>query len=186
MTLISLLLLLSTCLPFINANTWPVQVQLNNMTSQPSSQYDEAVIVGLVTNIYKALLELGQFEDHEVIWSPAEGHQLDFSRLDETSRIDSRVVSLMRRLPMVNSYMECAAPGMVPVNYLDPEELSFSRDIDKLQFWAPPGEERLDMANAKPTVLQLLQGQESDDPCLVLDIADSTSPRLPPSTQKVC
>jgi len=33
------------------------------MSTQPSSQYDEATIVGLVTDIYNILHKLGYFEE---------------------------------------------------------------------------------------------------------------------------
>jgi len=170
----------------IHATTWPVQIHFNNMTLAPSSEYNETIIVGLITDIYKTLLTLGHFKEDEVIWAPPQGHQLNFSRLDDTSRMDTRVVSLMQQLPTVISYDKCLAPLMQPVKYLDPWELAFSRDIALLQFWAPPGDEVLDMANAEPTVLQLLRGQENDDPCLVLDIADSTSHSRPASCIGMC
>jgi len=143
------------------------------MSSQPSSQYDEATLVGLVTDIYNILLKLGHLKEDKVMWPPGEGHPLDFSRLDETSRIDSRVISLIRHLPLHQGEGKCVVPAMRPVNYTMAEDLACSRDIDKRHFYAPPDESRLDMTNAKPTVLQLLYGEEGPDPCLVLDLADS-------------
>jgi len=107
------------------------------------------------------------------MWPPSQSHQLDLSLLDETSCIDSRVISLMQHLPLLPSQGKSVALCMRPVDYTEPGKLACSRDIDKLRYWAPPDESRLDMSNAKPTVLELLSGEEGRDSSLVLDIADS-------------
>ena len=174
MALISRTILLTylfvTC---ARADVWPFQIS-SNMSDPLSNPYNEHVIVDLVTEIYRLLLQLGHFEEDEVIWPPTGGHTLDFSLLDDSSRIDINVISLMQHLPFTGvGSRSTVVPTMRPVNYANPFELAMSRDIDKTDFRAPPSESRLNMGNAAPTVLLLLQGQESPDACLVLDIADS-------------
>jgi len=135
--------------------------------------YNETEIVRLVSDIYTTLIRLGHLEDEEVAWAPPEGHTLDLFGLDDNARIDLRVISLMERLPYMKlSDYKPLVLAMRPVNYLDHRDLALSRDIDKLEYWEFPTH-RLDTGNALPTELLLLQGQQSDDPCLILDVADS-------------
>lgn len=143
------------------------------MAQQSTSNQTE--IVRLVSDIYKTLIWIGHFEEDEVIWAPAERHSLDLSRFDDSSRIDMGVISLMRHLPALKTEAlhKNLRHRMPPVNYLDPLDLVIRRDSDKLEYRRPPGQSLLNMGNALPTELQLLQGEQSDDPCLVLDIADS-------------
>lgn len=140
--------------------------------SLDASPYDEAEILGLITDIYKVLIRQGHFNDKDVVWAPPEGHAIDLSVLDSPDDIDERVVSLMKKLP--SGPDACVAPYMRPVSFLNPGELIRSRDIDKYM----PGAVdlgRVDQTNALPTVLLLLSGWESTDPVLVLDVASSKS-----------
>ena len=136
---------------------------------QDDSSYDEAEIVGLVTDIYNILTRQGHFDDNDIVWAPSEGHAIDLSVLDNPNGIDERVVSLMKKLPAAPD--SCVAPNMRPVFYPHPTELVRSRDIDKRV--GGVGARRGDQTNALPTVLLLLDGWESTDAVLVLDVADS-------------
>ncbi|KAK4540669.1 hypothetical protein LTR36_009000 [Oleoguttula mirabilis] len=118
------------------------------------STYNESEIVHLVSDIYTTLTRLGHFEDNEIIWAPPEGHALDF--------------------PQTGSSLQAFGNAHAISQLPRPIDLATSWDIDKLAYYRPPGESRLDMANALPTELLLLQGEQSDDPCLVLDIEDNT------------
>ncbi|KAK5116061.1 hypothetical protein LTR85_009343 [Meristemomyces frigidus] len=121
------------------------------------SPYKEATIVRLVSDIYTTLIKLGYFEEEDNVWAPPGRHSLDLTGLDENARIDMRVISLMEHLPAMRTagYGTPVVERMRTVNYL----YNFDLII-------------LDTTNALPTELQLLQGEQSDDPCLVLDIAD--------------
>lgn len=81
----------------------------------------------------------------------------------------------MRRLPMPDSSnLNPIAIRTRPVCYTDAEELAFSRDIDKRGYWRSPDfwNAQLVMSNALPTEILLTQGEQSDDPSLILDVAD--------------
>ncbi|KAK4892832.1 hypothetical protein LTR27_008746 [Elasticomyces elasticus] len=131
-----------------------------------ASPYDEDEFLGLVTDIYKILVRQGHFKEEDVIW---DGHKtVSLSELENPHLIDPRVVSLMRKLHAGPS--SCIAPNMQPVGYLTPGELIRSRDIDMAGAHSGSG---VDQTNALPTVLQWLDGFESTDPILVLDVADS-------------
>lgn len=79
----------------------------------------------------------------------------------------------MQRLPVCQADGKSLLPSQVPVPYLSPVAVLQSRDIDKKEYWGPPGQSHIQEDNALPTVLLLLSGRESDDPSLVLNIADS-------------
>ncbi|KAK5696169.1 hypothetical protein LTR97_008589 [Elasticomyces elasticus] len=162
--------------------------------SQGFSPYDEAEFLGLINDIYDLLIRQGAFAEEDIIRAPPQGHAINLSLLDDPDRIDARVVSLMRKLP--EGPEACIAPSMKPVYYLNPDDLVWSRDIDRREMgldeeapldqtnalptillhwelqeppWPP-----LNQTNALPTVIQLLDADESTDPVLVLDVADNT------------
>ncbi|KAK5719496.1 hypothetical protein LTR15_008020 [Elasticomyces elasticus] len=139
--------------------------------SQGFSPYDEAEFLGLINDIYDLLIRQGAFVEEDLIRAPPQGHAINLSLLDNPDRIDARVVSLMRKLP--EGPEACIAPSMKLVYYLNPDDLVWSRDIDRREMGldeeAPP-----DQTNALPTILLLLDGRESTDPALVLDVADNT------------
>ncbi|KAK5125286.1 hypothetical protein LTR85_000962 [Meristemomyces frigidus] len=138
------------------------------MSAPPASQeetspYNEAEFLGFVTDIYDALIRQGHFSDADAGWPPPEGHAID------PTSIDKRVVSLMKKLPAGPD--ACIAPNMVRSCVLRSDFLIRSRGIDKPVAMSPA---RVDQTNALPTVLLLLDGFESTDPVLVLDVADDT------------
>ena len=137
----------------------------------PPTEYNEDEIVGLVIALYKALIKIGGIEESDVLWAPAEGHQLDFSSLQDEARIDMRVVSLMQKLPIMKDEHNQILPCMYAADYRSAHYLAFSRDIDKAEYFTEAC--RMDMANALPTVLVLFQPRDRDDLSLILDIADS-------------
>lgn len=137
---------------------------------QKQSKYDEEEIVGLISCIYELLLELDHIDETNVAWAPPEGHELDLSGIPDDLTIDPRVISLMKRLP-VPRRGRGAFPvlnNMNNIDYRHPRVLAESRDIDR---WLHPG--GLDVYNASPTALMLFDGQNANDPCLVLDVEDS-------------
>jgi len=140
-----------------------------------STPYNETEIVGLITDLYDILVRLGHYTEDEIIRPPPGGHVLDLSALSDDSRIDLRVLSIMQNMLMPRDTDRNVTPYMRPVAFLYPIPLAISRDINKLDYWAPPGHSRLDQSNALPTVLLLLEGDEAGGPSLVLDIADSES-----------
>ncbi|KAK5742039.1 hypothetical protein LTR17_003547 [Elasticomyces elasticus] len=120
---------------------------------QGFSAYDEAEFLGLINEIYDLLIRQGAFTEDDIIRAPPQGHAINLSLLDDPDRIDARVVSLMRKMP--EGPEACIAPSMKPVYYLNPDDLVWSRDIDRREMGldeeAPP-----DQPNALPTVLLLL------------------------------
>lgn len=60
-----------------------------------------------------------------------------------------------------------------------------NRDIDRRGFIEKPDEPSIDMGNALPTELILLQGEQGDDPCLILDVAESEPPHIKPRERRV-
>ena len=134
------------------------------LASQAASTYNEAEIVGLITDIYRILDRQGHYKDEyrRVRWAPPEGHVIDLSVLDDPSSIDARVVSLMKKLPSCPG--SCLAPYMLPVDYLTPDGLVRSRDIDRRSRAVGPA--GIDQTNALPTVLMLLDGLEGPDAAL--------------------
>lgn len=83
----------------------------------------------------------------------------------------------MKHLPLIHpAAYKPLAPRMRHVNYLNPKELARSRDVDETGIQQPHDQNHQDLANALPTELLLLQGIKSDDPCHVLDVADSELP----------
>lgn len=144
------------------------------LPTEENGRYIEQEIVGLFNELYKVLIRLGHFEEADVIWPPSDGHTLDLSLLQYPDRIDSRVVSLMTRLPLTRKWSQkLLAPCTRPVNYLDPVAIVRSRDVDKRDYWASSERSHLDETNALPTVLSLLDGEESPDASLVLEIGQS-------------
>ncbi|KAK5130742.1 hypothetical protein LTR08_001687 [Meristemomyces frigidus] len=142
--------------------------------AQDASTYDEAEIVGLVTEIYKVLIRSGIYNDNEVVWAPPEGHAVDLSLLNNADGIDERVISLMKKLPTGPSAH--LAEYMQPESLLRQVEFVRSRDVDMR-----PSDEtgleqmgRADHTNALPTVPLLLDGWVTMSPVLVLDVASNT------------
>ncbi|EME79284.1 uncharacterized protein MYCFIDRAFT_79614 [Pseudocercospora fijiensis CIRAD86] len=148
---------------------------MENALAPRDSEYDETTILSLVTALYKALIQIGGIEESDVLWAPAEGHALDFSSLQDDARIDMRVVSLMQKLPIMRMHEQNQIlPLMYAVDYRDPDHLAMSRDIDKAEYYQPPY--RLNMANARPSVMVLFRARGRDDCTLLLDVADITQP----------
>ncbi|KAK3622640.1 hypothetical protein LTR56_014318 [Elasticomyces elasticus] len=140
-----------------------------------ASSYDETEILDLFTDLYNILIRQGYLQADKVIWAPSEGHDITLSVLDDPDRLDPRIVSLMKKLP-VGPDQACIVPNMQSMHFMSPHELVRSRDIDKVVHWelqGPPWPP-LNQTNALPTVIQLLDADESTDPVLVLNVADNT------------
>jgi len=99
-----------------------------------NGHYNEAEVVGLISEIYKVLTRLGHFEDDDVAWLPPEGHELPLCALEHSERIDTRVISLMEHVP-IGKHSKCLVPWQLPANYLHPDGLVMSRDIDRTNYW---------------------------------------------------
>lgn len=145
-------------------------------TYRPSSEYSEAEIVSAITDIYRILIRLGHLQPDDVVFPPSEGHVLDLSQLGDESRIDVRILSLMRHLPIPAAGCDSPiAPAVKGIRYTDPRALAESRDIDG--YWRRRrGIGSVDATNALPTVLPLTARIHPDGAVWVLDIADSRSP----------
>lgn len=148
--------------------------------SGKGSDYNEEKIVEPIAEIYKILIKMGRWTEDEVKFPPAEGHILDFSRLPDHVVLDLHVISLMRRLPCPPKDIDLKeiVTRMHSINYLDAKSLAESRDVDLAylrDLALKDTRDPFDYTNAPPTVLLLLQGVESLDPCLVLDVSDSES-----------
>ena len=130
---------------------------------------------GIISDMYSVLTRLGHFEENEIIWAPAVGHPINFSVLAEPDLIDSRVVSLMKRMP-ISAANKILYGTMRPVNYLDAQDLVWSRDVDKKAFGI------LDQTNALPTVLMLMTGRRLENSSFVLDISDSMVAKETPAS----
>ncbi|KAK4950648.1 hypothetical protein LTR10_010641 [Elasticomyces elasticus] len=140
-----------------------------------ASSYSETEILDLFTDLYNILIRQGHFQADKVTWAPPEGHNITLSVLDDPGRLDPRIVSLMKKLP-VGPDQACIIPYMRSMSFMSPDELVRSRDIDKVVHWeldGPPWPP-LNQTNALPTVIQLLDADESTDPVLVLDVANNT------------
>lgn len=131
--------------------------------------YDEDVIIDLMTEIYRTLHRLGP-TDNKIIWPPEGGHELDLSKVGADGlEIDERVLALMRRLPITKEDRRQMIPGMSAVNFLSPK--SWNRWLDQRNvFWASDG---LPTIPAPPTTLILFRCDDYYMPIVVLDIADS-------------
>ncbi|KAI5364572.1 hypothetical protein Slin15195_G041090 [Septoria linicola] len=138
---------------------------------EPESLYDESLIVDLISRLYNMLIELGALEESLVVWPSTGGHALDLSHLTEETSMDSRVVSLLRRLPIVRNYV-VVAPGMATFDYSNPSYLKLSRYIDR--FSTTPTSERIEPSPAPGTALLLFEGHDDAYPRLVLDVDDNT------------
>ena len=137
------------------------------------SLYDENEIVGLFTEIYQTLVRQGYITDSEMNWPPPEGRNIPLDCLVDPGRLDERVVSLMKKLP-IGPELEIL-PRMRPSYYMNANELRRSRDIDRRPAdWQTLSRDGVEL-NAAPTVLLLLEQWEGTDPLLVLDVADSAN-----------
>ena len=104
-------------------------------------------------------------------WPPPEGRNIPLDCLADPGRLDEKVVSLMKKLP-IGPELEIL-PRMRPSYYMNANELRRSRDIDRRPAdWQTLGRDGVEL-NAAPTVLLLLEQWEGTDPLLVLDVADS-------------
>ena len=112
--------------------------------------YHEDEIVGLMTELYKLLVELCYITDDDIDWAPMEGHLINEILCEEIG-IEEAVVSLMRRLPYHKDnrtyYGFFLFPQSKPYRYVDDDHIRNGRDPETLDpFNYPP---RLDFLSAQ-------------------------------------
>ncbi|KAF8859498.1 hypothetical protein BDZ45DRAFT_725250 [Acephala macrosclerotiorum] len=139
-----------------------------------STPYDEAEIVGLITELYELLVKFAYFPHDAVTWPPENGQPIN-DALCEELHLDPIIASLMKKLPYLDSdlrYHVHLFPGSEPYSFLQDGDILESRDPENL---APrPGEEsKLRLDYLLPHDVALAHNLR-DGMTLVFDVKDNT------------